>query len=292
MNTYVVVTPVRDEAAYIARTIRSMLAQTRLPLCWIIVDDGSTDGSSEILQALTHDIPWIRIVQTGSTRRDLGCAEIVAFKRGLANVDAAMPFDYIVKLDGDVELPPDYFQYLLLRMAAQPRWGIASGVYMEQNDAGVWKPVPMPAYHAAGASKVVRTACYESMGGFVAHKGWDTIDEIRAGLHGWTTGHFPELRFRHLKPEGAAMGSLRTHRFHGQIYYQTGGGPAFLLAKSLHRLIASRPPVLGGLALLAGYLEPLLRRRPRLVSDSEADFYRAMLNRRLTAPVLRLLGRS
>jgi len=279
LPSYVIVTPVRDEARYVAQTVESVIAQTHRPARWVIVDDGSTDETPEIIRACSRGVNWISVVSTRSQQRNLGSAEIVAFAKGLSTIkDSA--FDYLVKLDGDVRLDRDYFRDVLERMSSEPRWGIASGVYCEERD-GKWVPVTMPAYHAAGASKVVRRECYEEIGGFVPHKGWDTVDEIRAGLHGWMTGHFPDLRFRHLKPEGIAMGTLRTHRFHGEIYYQTGGGVPFLLAKSLHRMCTSKPLLLGGMAMMMGYVVARVAGTPRLVSDSEARFYRALLNRRV-----------
>lgn len=286
---YIIVTPVRDEARHIGETLRSVLAQTHRPLRWIIVDDGSTDRTPEILREHTNGVPWVTLVSTGSRQRQLGSAEVLAFQRGLAEIGSDPAHEFIVKLDGDLRLPPDYFERLLERMSANPRWGIASGVYCEDK-SGSWVPVSMPHYHAAGASKVVRRQCFEQIGGFVARKGWDTVDEIRAGLRGWRTGHFDDILFQHLKPEGMAMGSLRTHRFHGEIYYQTGGGIPFLLVKAAHRMIVMSPPLLGGLAMLWGYLLPWLSRSPRLVSDQEAKFYRAMLNRRLAKPMTKLLA--
>lgn len=285
---YVVVTPVRDEERFIGETLVSMLAQTHRPLRWVIVDDGSTDRTPEILRRHTDSVAWITVVSTGSTQRELGSAEVLAFQRGMAEVDASLPYEFIVKLDADLRLRPDYFEALLGHMAADPRWGIASGVYCEERN-GEWIPVEMPGYHAAGASKAVRRQCFDDIGGFVARKGWDTVDEIRAGLRGWRTGHIDDLLFHHLKPEGMAMGTLQTQRFHGEIYYQTGGGFLFLLAKAGHRMVAGSPPVVGGLALLWGYLSPLLGRQARLVSDDEARYYRAMLNRRLARPMTRLL---
>ncbi|RZU00784.1 glycosyltransferase family 2 protein [Rivibacter subsaxonicus] len=280
MAPYVIVTPVRDEESFIARTVASVLGQTHRPLRWLIVDDGSTDRTAQIVREMMGGVDWIDVVSTGSTRRRLGSAEVEAFSLGLAALDPELDYEFVVKLDGDVELEPDYFERVVGRMQADPRWGIASGVYCEEHQ-GRWEPVSMPTYHAAGASKVVRRRCFEQIGGFVARKGWDTVDEIRAGLLGWRTGHFDDIRFRHLKPEGAAMGSLSTHRFHGEIYYQTGGGPMFLLAKVAHRACTAKPYLLGGAAMLTGYLVPLVARRQRLVSDAEARYYRSMLNRRL-----------
>lgn len=288
---YLVISPIRDEARHVARTLRSMRAQTHRPLRWVIVDDGSSDGTSEILARETAGLDWVTIVNTGSMQRQLGSAEIVAFRRGLDTVPDALPWEFIVKLDGDLELPGDYFERLLVRMAADPRWGIASGVYCEEQADGRWLPVAMPAYHAAGASKVVRRACFERIGGFVPRKGWDTVDEIRAGLAGWRTGHFDDLQFRHLKPEGASLGTLATHRFHGEIYYETGGGAGFLLVKALHRALTGSPRGLSGAAMLWGYAQAAGRGRPRLVNDEEARWYRALLRRRLAAPILRRVQR-
>ena len=142
------------------------------------------------------------------------------------------------------------------------------------------KPVPMPAYHAAGACKVVRRECFEQIGGFAAAKGWDTLDEIRATLRGWKTGHMPDLRLDHLKPEGSAMGRLATHRFHGLIDYRIGTGPVLELAKAPRRMLTQSPRMVGGLALALGYFSAWVRREPRLVNAEELRQYRRMLRQR------------
>ena len=184
LPSYVVVTPVRDEERFIGDTLASMLSQTHKPLRWVIVDDGSTDRTPEILRAGTAGLNWVTVVSTNSKRRHLGSAEVLAFERGLHEIAPELPYAYVVKLDGDLRLPIDYFQRLLTRMSMRERCGIASGVYCEDTGSG-WLPVRMPPYHAAGASKTVRRECFEAIGGFVARKGWDTVDEIRAGLLGW-----------------------------------------------------------------------------------------------------------
>jgi poly-beta-1,6-N-acetyl-D-glucosamine synthase len=278
-SAYVIVTPVKDEAAHIGDMIKSVLAQTKLPDRWVIVDDGSTDQTSEIIASNTNGIGWITVLNTKATQRNLGSAEIIAFDKGLDTVRID-DFDYIVKLDGDVKLEANYFQELLSRMENNKSLGIVSGVYSEIHD-GNWVTIKMPFYHAAGASKVVRRECFIAISGFVAKKGWDTLDEIRAGLNGWKTGHFEDMVFVHLKPEGVAMGKLSTHYFHGEIYCQTGGGVIFLLVKALHRMLFAKPLFLGGMALILGYLMPIITGKPRLVNLEEARFYRKMLNNRL-----------
>ncbi len=278
-SRYVVVTPVRDEAPHIADMIKSVLEQSKKPDRWIIVDDGSTDQTADIIATHTQGIDWITVLKTKSTQRNLGSAEIIAFNRGINEIQI-IDFDFFVKLDGDVKLEPNYFQEILGRMVLDPKWGITSGVYCENHD-GSWITIKMPSYHAAGASKVIRRECYKAIDGFVAKKGWDTLDEIRAGLNGWQTGHFDDIIFTHLKPEGIAMGKLSTHRFHGEIYYQTGGGGLFLFVKALHRMLFSKPLLIGGMTLILGYLVPLCTGKPRLVNNEEAHFYKKMLNKRL-----------
>lgn len=276
---YVVVTPVRDEEKFVGQMVDSMLAQTHRPIRWVVVNDGSTDLTSQIITEKTSGIPWITLLDNVSDKRDLGTAEVVAFYKGFTRV-SDLAFDYVVKLDADVVLPPHYFEALLSRMAEDPTWGIASGVYWE-NTTGEWEPVGMPHYHAAGACKVVRRECFEQIGGFVPSKGWDTLDEIRAGMRGWKTGHFSQLRFDHLKPEGSAMGSLATHRFHGLIYYRTGGGAFLLVLKALRRMFSSRPWIIGGISLAAGYCTAVLRGEKRLVNAEEKRHYRRMLTQRV-----------
>jgi glycosyltransferase involved in cell wall biosynthesis len=278
--SYVVVSPVKDEERYVEHTLRSMAAQTVRPARWVIVDDGSTDRTLDIVRQWAEREPFIQPVRhPHSGPRQPGSAVIRAFRHGYALV-ADQPHDIVVKLDCDLSFEVDYFERLVGRFAADPTLGIASGVYLEKDRAGSWTRVSMPAYHACGASKVVRRECYDRIGGFVAAPGWDTVDEIRALAHGWSTGHFADLEIRHHKREGAGIGQLRTSRMHGEIYYLTGGDPLFFVFKVLHRL-AERPVGLNAMALAAGYLSAAVARERRLVTPLEARAYRRLLRQRL-----------
>jgi len=286
---YVIVSPVKDEENYLDRMINSVLRQTALPARWVIVDDGSCDRTPQILKRYADQYDWIKPVRLErSEQRQLGITEIRAFAIGFKLIDA-IEFDYIVKLDGDLELPFDYFEELLSRFNQDSDLGIASGAYVEPKD-DTWMVVSMPEYHAAGASKIVRAECFREIGGFIADRGWDTVDEIRAHIAGWNTCHFPDIVFRHLRNEGSAAGPLETNRMHGQIYYLTGGNTLFLLLKVLHRCWVGRPFILGGLMMLLGFLWPLLSRVPRAVTEDEARLYRQMLNRRLAERMSRILS--
>jgi biofilm PGA synthesis N-glycosyltransferase PgaC len=197
-----------------------------------------------------------------------------------------LTYDLIVKLDCDLSFDPSYFEELIARFESDDSLGIASGIYFESENKQDWREIPMPSYHAAGASKVIRAACWTEIDGFVAARGWDTVDEIRAMSRGWRTTHFADLHMKHWKKEGAGIGLVRTSVMHGEIYYLTGGGILFFVMKLIHRLKA-RPVVLGAIAMAWGYLRALVSGRQRLVTPNEARHYRSLLNQRLTG-LLRL----
>lgn len=276
---YIVITPVKDEERFIEQTLRSMVRQTVKPVRWFVVDDASSDQTPTIVQRYADENPFIQLIRnTKSSTRQTGIAEVIAFNIGYEQA-RKLDYDYVVKLDGDLNFGADYFERLLAKFEANLKLGIASGVYQELHD-GKEIEISMPYYHAAGASKVVRKACFEDINGFVCQRGWDTVDEIKAMARGWETTHFRELKIQHLKPEGIGMGLARTCFMHGEIYYRTRGGLLFFVLKVLHRFTRSPIPM-GGLAMGCGYLNAVLRRKERLVDAAEGRGYRALLNARL-----------
>lgn len=280
IGKYVVISPVKNEEAHVEATLRSVVAQTLRPYQWVIVDDGSSDRTSEIIEKYARRYDWIQVLRRdNASSRQPGAAVIHAFTAGFEAIESA-PYDFVVKLDCDVDLPANYFEFLVDRFAEDPSLGIASGVYLEQ-EQGEWTLVPMPSYHAAGASKMMRADCFRQIGGFVKSRGWDTVDEIRAQVLGWKTRHFTELEFHHLKREGSGIGSFATNVMHGEVYYLTGGGVLFFLLKVLHRMVSEKPYISGGLALLWGYVKSALSGKQKLVTTKEAQFYARLLNRRL-----------
>lgn len=280
--SYVAISPAKDEAERIRQTIESMISQTVRPSRWVIVDDGSSDDTYEIAKAYQASRPWITAIRIErDSERKIGSAEIRAFECGLQSIKEES-FELIVKLDCDLIVPPEYFEQLIHRFAADPKLGIASGVYLEEN-AQVWRPITMPYYHASGASKMIRTKCLADIGGFVLAPGWDTADEIKAQAKGWTTRHFEDLHFYHLRREGSEIGNWKTGKLHGHIYHVTGGGLPFLVLKLLHRMMFGKPFLVAGMAMLAGYLRAIVSREPRLITPAEAKLYRGQLNRRVFA---------
>jgi poly-beta-1,6-N-acetyl-D-glucosamine synthase len=277
---YIVISPVKDEERYVELTLESVTKQTVLPAVWVIVNDGSRDRTSEIIHGYADRFSFIRVIDSkNSGSRQPGAAVIHAFEKGYESIRSE-DYDIIVKLDCDLSFEPDYFERLLAHFQDDPQLGIASGVYLDITTANTWRMVSMPVYHAFGACKVIRRACFEQIGRFVTARGWDTVDEIRALTRGWTTRHFTDLVVKHHKPEGSGIGFLRTSKMHGEIYYATGGDPLFMAGKVLRRM-AKAPFIINGLALTYGYLSAVVNRKPRLVTSAEATYYRRLLRKRL-----------
>ncbi len=289
-DNYVVISPVKDEESVVEAAMKALVNQTLKPWRWVIVDDGSRDQTPQIIERYARMHPWVTVlrIERGADRQP-GPGVIRAFADGYRLVEDS-DFDFIVKLDLDLDFAPEYFEQLIARFHADERLGIASGRYLE-NRKGKWTPIKMPEYHAAGACKVVRSQCFRDIGGFVPVRGWDTVDEIRAQSAGWRTRHFPELEFHHLKKEGSGIGLLRTAFMGGQTDYLCGAGGLFFSLKVLHRAASGNPFLLEGLMFFLGYLKSWLGGKPRLVTDSEARLYRNLLNERIRKSVRRSVRR-
>lgn len=279
-HQYILISPVKDEEKYISTTVESVLNQSILPKKWIIVDDGSKDKTREIIRKYCEELHWIKLICLDRDReRAPGQAVINAFNVGYKEVKNE-PYEYIVKLDGDLRLDKQYFEKLFDKFEKNELLGIASGVYNELKGKDFVR-VPFPRYHAAGASKVIKRECFEAIGGFVSSRGWDTVDEIKAMVQGWETRNFPDIHFYHLKKEGSGIGSLRTNLMHGEIYYLTGGSKLFFVFKFIHRFVYGDPFFLGSVFMFFGYMVAAIKNRKRLVNDEEMKFYRKMLNKRV-----------
>jgi glycosyltransferase involved in cell wall biosynthesis len=263
---YLLVSPCRDEARFIRRTLDSVAAQTVPPALWVVVDDGSTDETPAILAEYAARLPWLRVV----TRKDrggrsVGPGVIDAFYRGLATVDLDA-FDFVCKLDTDLDLPPRYFELLMARMEAEPRLGCTSGKpWFHHPATGVLTPEAIGDEVSVGASKFYRVACFREIGGFVRAVMWDGIDCHRARMLGWIAESVPDetLRFLHLRPMGSSQRGIWTGRVRdGSGQWFMGTSPAFMIARALYRL-HRHPAVLGSAGMMWGYLSSAWRKAPR-----------------------------
>lgn len=277
---YCLITPCRDEATHARRTLNAVTRQTTPPALWVIVDDGSTDGTPAILAEYARRFPYIRVLRRDDRGyRKLGGGVIDAFYAGYETIDPAA-FEYVCKLDLDLDLPRGYFEGLMARMEREPRIGTASGkpyfappgVELEGGRCAfpIQGAAPLRAEvcgdeNSVGMAKFYRTACLEQIGGFVRELMWDGIDGHRCRMHGWIAVSWddPELRFHHLRPMGTSDVDWWTGRVrHGVGQHFMGTGWLYLLASAVFRL--PHPPVVAGsLAIVWGYVKAALQGRPR-----------------------------
>ena len=283
--SYIVISPVRDEGKYIEHTLRSVVLQTTRPAEWVIVNDGSTDNTGEILERYAAAHHWIKVV-TRKNRgfRKAGGGVIEAFYDGYGETKTT-GWEYVVKLDGDLSFDSSYFEECFRRFSEDPRLGIGGGSIYNLED-GVPVLEPCPVFHVRGATKIYRRECWDQIGGLKVLIGWDTIDELKANMVGWNTMTFPELRLIQLKPTGSADGAWKNFVKNGLANYITGYHPAFMVLKCLKRL-GERPYVVNSVGLLWGYLKGYLKKVPR-VDDKELVQYvrEQQINRLMLRPSL------
>lgn len=261
--SYVVITPTRDEERTLETTIRSMAGQSRLPLRWVIVDDGSTDGTAAILDRARNLHPWIDVIRRADRGfRALGGGVVDAFNMGLDRV-RDLSWDFVVKLDADLSFDSSYFANLLTRFRDNPRLGIASGkTFLLSGGKKIIEYCHDE--HVRGPAKMYRRVVFESIGGLEPVRGWDMIDETRAQMLGWETRSFIQEELIHLRPIDGRQSDVVKSRYEmGKLYWHLGYHWAYQLARSVRSAILDYPWLIGGSALLAGYLSAAIRREPQ-----------------------------
>jgi glycosyltransferase involved in cell wall biosynthesis len=267
---YVIVSPVRDEEEYIAKTLESVSAQTIVPAEWIIVDDGSHDRTAAIIDGYARQFPWITTLHRNDRgRRVPGSGVMEAFYDGYEALTCAN-WQFIVKLDGDVGLQPDYFAQCFERFRRDPALGMCGGM-MYRLDDGEEHLESHPLMHVRGPIKLYRRECWNAIGGLIKAPGWDTVDELQANRRGWRTRSFPELKVIHYRPTGAAQGAWKDSVKNGRADFVSGYHPLFMAAKCVQRLF-ERPYAVRGIGQACGYASGYLKRLPR-VSDRELIKY-------------------
>jgi glycosyltransferase involved in cell wall biosynthesis len=243
------------------------VAQTHLPSEWVIVDDGSTDATREIVSEYAALYPWIRLIGSDRQgRRARGSRIVEAFKRGRSELRQSP--DVTVKMDGDLYLPPHYFAWVAEVFARVPSAGVVGGAGVVW-DGAAWVPEKMAQHNVVGYCKSYRTACLDDIGGLQSSMGWDGIDEFSARARGWSIHVLSELSVLHFKQRGSAQKWWRARWEEGVGNAFMGYRPDFLMLRAGYRGLVETPPVLSGLVLLAGFMWARLTRKPQ-VPDPEA----------------------
>jgi len=298
---YIVISPVRNELQYLGQTIRSMVNQTIRPVQWVLVDDGSSDGTAEVIAYWASKHTWIlpihrpdrdrRVQGPGSHKNEFAgearpnrgkraceAKEIEAFLDGYMRI-TVLDWEFLVKIDGDIGFERDYFEKCFNKFDTDRKLGIGGGVICHQVK-GRLKVEPSPRFHVRGATKIYRRTCWEQIGGVIRGTGWDTIDEVKANMLGWSTCSFPDLKVVHYRHTGAANGAWRNAVKNGMWSYISGYHPIFMLVRCVKSLL--RMPILvASVGLLWGFLLGYIRNIPQIDDRKLIQYLRQQQLRRL-----------
>jgi biofilm PGA synthesis N-glycosyltransferase PgaC len=289
--SYLLVTPARNEETFIELTIQSVVAQTVRPVRYLIVSDGSTDRTDEIAARYARQHDWIELLRLPERPTRDFAGKAGCFNAGYAYV-RHLPHDIVVSLDADITFDADYFAFLLDKLAADPRLGLAGTPFSENGETYDYRFSSIE--HVSGACQAFRRECFEAVGGYVPSRGGgiDVIAVLTARMKGWRTRTFTEKVCQHHRPMGSANHRRRIVADFklGQRGYCLGFHPVWQVFRSVYQL-TKRPYVAGGCALFAGYFWAMLRRMKRPMTPELIAFQRQDQMRRLRR-FFRLGGRD
>lgn len=287
---YVLITPARNEEAFIEKTIESVIHQTVLPLKWVIVNDGSTDSTGAIAERYAAKYDRIEVVNRPVRKERNFAAKVHAFNAGRERLQG-VPYEIIGNLDSDVLLDEDHFEFLLNKFKEDRRLGVAGTIFREEGGYNSGTDSFEGQNHVSGQCQVFRRECFEEIGGYFANKagGIDWIAVTTARMMGWKTRSFREKSFFHYRHLGTAERSLFAATFsYGEKDYYLGGHPIWELFRVAYRM-TKRPFLVEGFALGLGYGWAMLRREKRPISKQLMAFHRKEQMRKLASILKSLL---
>jgi len=287
---YALITPARNEADLIEGVLQSVVSQTFRPTRWVVVSDGSTDGTDEIVSRYAEDHDWIELLKLPEHRERHFAAKATAIDAGLERLQG-LEYDIVGNLDADVTFGTEYFAYLIGKFEELPKLGVA-GTHYTEGPFHSFHDSRMSPEHVNGAVQMFRKDCFEEIGGYTPIRGGgiDWVAVTTARMKGWTTRSFGDEVFEHHRPIGTAETNTIGSRFHyGRKDYFLGGHPLWQLARSGFNM-RQKPYVIGGLALFSGYLWSWITGVERPISDELMRFHRAEQLERLKT-LLTMSGR-
>ncbi len=289
LPSYVLITPARNEETFLEKTIESVIHQTVLPVKWVIVDDGSTDRTPEIVSRYLAQYPWIEMVQLPQRRDRSFAAKVGAFNAGYERVKG-LKYEIIGNLDADISFEKNQFEFLARKFSGDPTLGVAGTVFREEGYSSERDSFEGH-NHVAGGCQLFRKQCWEQIGGYIPHHGGgiDWVAVTTARMMGWKTESFREKSFFHYRRLGTSERSVLSSLLsYGEKDYYLGGHPVWELFRVTYRA-AKQPFLIGGLALGLGYCWAFLRRTPRSVSQELMAFHRKEQMAKLKAILISVL---
>ena len=277
---YIIITPMRNEIRTAEVTLKALLKQTVLPNKWIILDDGSSDGSEQVVANYAKEYPWISHIKIADRGYDFvgqGVADLLNY--GLKLVQDEAPVEFVAKLDADLDFADNYFETMLLEMKQEPRLGIVSGhPYLLENDKKVFER--HSSYFPSGTARLYRINYLNDIGPFVSSVGWDTVDVLRMRMHKHLTKICHDTPVHHMRPMGTRGGYINGMVRDGRNSYLTGYTPWFLVARAVFN-IRYYPYILRTSCMIYGYFTTYFKGVPRTVSDQEYQFHAKLQKNRL-----------
>jgi glycosyltransferase involved in cell wall biosynthesis len=288
--SYVLITPARNEEAFIEKTMQAVASQTVLPRRWVIVSDGSTDRTDSIIKFNAHMKPWIEFVRLPEHASGNFAAKVNAFYAGFDRLKNT-EYDIIGSLDADITFDKDYFEFLLPQFSVKPDLGVAGTPFVEKNGQ-TYDFSFTNVEHVSGACQLFRKACFKDIGGYVPIKagGIDWVAVTTARMKGWKTKTFTEkVCYHHRKIGTGTAKPWKTGFKHGRKDYCLGGHPLWQVFRCAYQM-TRKPYGIGGFSLLAGYAWAMVSRAERPISKELMLFHRAEQLRRLRNRVLKITG--
>ena len=271
---YVLITAARNEEAFIARALESVTAQTHLPECWVIVDGGSTDRTTEIIEDFAEQYPWISLVRRVSRHDWRFEGKASAINAGYKFLQKAH-FDVIGNLDADISFEPDFMEFLMQRISADAQLGVVGAPYIE-GDFDSARDSFEGENFVDGRVQLFRRQCFEEIGGYSKSRagGIDWIAVMTARMKGWRVRSFAEKRIiHHRTTDSAEDGIFATYYSYGEKDYYLGSSPLWEICRVTFRA-AKKPFLIGGLAVLCGYCRAAFTRMERPISQELLRFHR------------------
>jgi len=255
---YVLITPARNEVAHIEKTIRSVVTPTIRPARWIIVSDGSTDGTDDVVRKYAVDYDWIELIRRPERAERHFAGKVDAFNAGYARVKD-LPYDIIGNLDGDVSFDTEYLAFLLSKFSENPRLGVAGTPFLEEE---VTCDYSFSVEDVQGACQLFRRQCFEAIGGYrpMASGGLDLVAGLSARAQGWQSRAFSEQVCLHHRKSGSALRTGIREKLHrGRMDYLLGSHPLWEILRSIYQM-KHKPYLVGGGLVLWAYFWTMLRR--------------------------------
>jgi glycosyltransferase involved in cell wall biosynthesis len=273
---YVLVTAAYNEEGYIEPLIKAMVAQTARPLRWVIVSDGSTDHTDDIVRKYAKAYEFIELYRIREDHTRNFAAQVHAINTGFGRLTGT-DYDFIGNVDADVTFEAGYFEDLLGEFAKDPALGLAGGSIFEERN-GEFRARPLNSHSSvAHAAQLFRRECFEALGGgYIAlpHGGPDWYAGVQTRMNGWAVRSIPELKMFHHRATGGAAGWWRSSFRQGRMDYSLGTHPVFEIFRLIRR-VQSRPYLLYAAVRLSGFVSSYLRGEKRIVPQEFVKFLRS-----------------